>query len=252
MDYDTYLELEGKIKALESNKSKIQSEISVFEQLESEKKSVETELENNKITSDKFFKRAENIISPFLDVNESFDDYKDFNKLKHFVDTLNVNISNEIKNNEKLAINYKKDIVVLGEGIKSSELPLKDLAKVGDKCPICQSDITPEKKSDLQEGYKKTIKDNKVKMEELNAQINEFEIKNKSLISKHEELLEIEKQIYSNKHIVESIDKNTNKIVELTDRLTLKQDTLDSLSEVEKQIKEETENRESKKQHHDK
>ena len=60
-------------------------------------------------------------------------------------------------------INYKKDIVVLGEGIKSSELPLKDLAKVGDKCPICQSDITPEKKSDLQEGYKKTIKDNEEK-----------------------------------------------------------------------------------------
>lgn len=251
-EYDAYLELEGKIKALESNKSKIESEISVFEQLESEKKTLETELENDKNSSDSFFKKAENTVSSFLEANESFEDYHDFNKLKHLVDTLKVNISNEMKTNDELKIQYQKEIVALGEGIKSSEQPLKDLEKVGDKCPICLSDITPQKKQDLQNNYKNIISENKVKMQDLNAQIKEFEVQNKDLDTKHEELLEIEKQIYSNKHIAESIEKNTTKLEELKDRLALKEDALSKLEDINKQIDEETSNRESKKAHHDK
>jgi exonuclease SbcC len=251
-EYDAYLELEGKIKALEENKSKIEAEISVFKQLESQQKTLETEIENDKKTSDNFFKKAENVISPFLEANDSFEDYHDFNKLKHFVDTLEVNISKEIKTNEELSVEYKKQIVALGEGVKNSKIPLKDLEKVGDKCPICLSDITPQKKMDLQNNYKNIISTNKSKMTELDAQIKEFEIQNKSLESKYNELLEIEKQIYSNKHVAESIEKDTVKLEELNERLRLKDDTSAKLLDIKKQIQEETTNRESKKEHHEK
>ena len=86
--------------------------------------------------------------------------------------------------------------------IKSLDEPLSDIKKVENKCPVCQSDISEDKKNELIHMYEETISGNTVKINENNEIITKLN-KDKSL--KDANLLKLDSiktKIYQNKHIV--------------------------------------------------
>ena len=92
-------------------------------------------------------------------------------------------------------------IITLKQEIKSFDKPLSDIQKVENKCPICQSDISEDKKNELIDMYEETISNDSKKINENNEILvklnNEKSLKDANLLK----LDSIKTKIYQNKHI---------------------------------------------------
>ena len=208
-NHEKYICLEGEIKTLITKKAELSSEVKRINELESDKNTLLGNINDYTDQLDSFSQNSIEILSKF-DLKEEIAPIKtndDLIKLDSIVEGLRTNLRTEIdKLNNDIDL-LKKESISLTQEIKSLQEPLADIREVENKCPVCQSDISEDKKNELINMYEGTISGNTKKIGENNeivAKLNNDKLLKESNLK---DLDSIKTNIYQNKHIVGDLDK---------------------------------------------
>ena len=234
-NHEKYVSLEGETKTLINKKAELSAEVKRINELESERNTLMRDIEQYNKDLDKFYNEASSVLADFEEEIGPIKTNDDLNNLDSLVETLRTNLRNGIDEIREELDLLNKENIRLSQEIKSLDEPLSDIKKVENKCPVCQSDISEDKKNELISMYEGTISDNSSKINQNNEIIAKLN-KEKSL--KEANLLKLDSiktNIYQNKHIVGDLDK-FNKNLETVDgkinELQGKKEELAKLNEI--------------------
>ncbi|MBQ2654629.1 MAG: SMC family ATPase [Methanobrevibacter sp.] len=234
--HDMYVEIDGELKELTQNQTQIASEIKLIDEFEAKRKKAQTDIQSKNTLLEKVMTDSKDVLD---DSEIDFDEIK-LSELSDIVNSLIDSTKSEIKETDEKIKDNTILISSLQQEIKTSKKPLLEIRKVENKCPTCQSDITPDKKDQLINTYEVTINENTTKISELND-LNKSLSEEKS--SKENDLKvydNLKNEINKNIRIPEEIDNLTAEIEDLTkkiEELTAKRQTLE---EITKSIEEKT------------
>ncbi len=157
--HDQYIKLVKEKEELEQLKESLQQKENEFIKLTSDLERKEQEKDelfsNINSTAEKAGKLLNRIFSSPDDVKIAIEEEQ--NKNQHSIQL----ITDKIQKN-------KEEISSITTSKKATQKSIKELKKVQNKCPVCQSDITPEKQEELLKQYNNTIIDNDIRLEDLN------------------------------------------------------------------------------------
>ena len=219
--FDEYMALEVVIKDLEARKLSAESDIKILNNTAQEKSKLELEVNQSREALRKFSMDINDVLKDF-ELEEDFSSIEsdeDFDKLKNTVDKIRIQARTDLDSNLERVKKLENESVSLKTEIKSTEKPLAEIKEVDNQCPVCKSDISPEKKEELIASYENTIKDNSSRINELDSEIKKLDETNSILKVKVRDLENIERSIYGNRHIAGSLAANINKIADLDKKL---------------------------------
>lgn len=96
------------------------------------------------------------------------------------------------------------------------------MGDVENKCPVCQSDINPQKKNELIDSYNNEIKINEKSIEENKENIRLLNKNKDSFEEKYNRLQELSKDIIGYKNKFDNLEKDLVRLNEIDDGLNLK------------------------------
>ena len=160
-DHNKFLSSQEEIDKLDAQKVNLEKELATIAQLEQDKKTLLKSIEDERNDIEDFFSRTKDKLFDnglSQDILAEVDNLETIERVTNeFIDE----ISDKIKNLSDDIIVKNEEIVVFKQNIKASEKPLNELEGVEDnKCPVCQSEITSAKKTELARQYKNTIEEN--------------------------------------------------------------------------------------------
>ncbi|MDD6257382.1 AAA family ATPase [Methanobrevibacter boviskoreani] len=243
--YEDYSRLEKIIEDLRNDKSKVDGDVKVLDKYLEDKSILEKEFnkDNNDLED---FKIA---ISEKL-AKDGIDDVKD----KELGEIHKV-ISDEIQSSEYRITkiddeksNKKSEIAICEDNIKTSEKPLEELDSVGNKCPICQSDISNQKKLDLKKSYKKSIINSRKRITQNNKDLVILDKEKSGIKARINRLNSIKDDISENIYLVNKIENNKNKLDNLDKEIMAKESSRDMVDKLAKAIESESEKRDFSKE----
>ena len=207
--YNDYIRLENIINELKEDKSDIESELKVYDKIIKDKNSIEKEY-NKELHNLNNFKQKlkENLSEYHQDLEE---DYALTNVSK-FISEFIKNLEAKVIEIEDSISNKKSQNSKFTEIIAQNEKPLKDLESVGDKCPICQSNISNQKKLDLKKLYKESIYDSTNIINQNKEDIKNLESDKIIIKDKISNLINIEKDVSSHLYLIDKIEELKNKL----------------------------------------
>ena len=236
-NHEKFINMEAEIKALIGKKAELSSEVKRIKELESEKSNLEKDISQYGQDLDKFSNNSKEVLSKF-DLEEEIAPIKtndDLNHLDGLVEDLRTKIRNEIDGLSEDIDVLRKDSITLTQEIKSLDEPLSDIREVENRCPVCQSEISEDKKNELIHTYETTISNNNKKISENNQMLDKLN-KEKSIKElKLKDLDLIKTNIYQNKHLVDDIDKLNKRLETLNSKINElqgKKNDLESLNKI--------------------
>lgn len=235
-NHERFVSLEGETKALNNKKVELSAEIKRLNELEKEKNTLIHDIDQYNKDLDSFYNDAKTVLSEFEEEIETIKTNDDLNNLESLVETLRTNLNNETAEIDEELKKLNKENISLNQEIKSLDEPLSDIKEVDNKCPVCQSDISEDKKNELIHMYEDTIKTNTKKINENNEIIIKLN-KEKSL--KDANLLKLDSiktKIYQNKHIVGDLDKFSKSLETVNSKINDLQGKKNELEELDKII----------------
>ncbi len=206
-NHEKYISLEGEIKALNNKKVELSADLKQINELESQRNTLVRDIDQYNKDLDTFYNDSKLVLSEFeVDINP-IKTNDDLNELESTVEGLRTSLRNEIDVIDGELETLNKESISLRQEIKSLDEPLSDIKKVENKCPVCQSDISEDKKNELIHMYEETISTNTKKIGENNEIVTKLN-KDKSLKDTNLSKLDsIKTKIYQNKHLVGDLDK---------------------------------------------
>ena len=243
-NHDKYVSLEGEIKALVNKKVELSAELKRINELELEKNTLTRDIEQYTQDLDNFYNDSSSVLSEFEEKIEPIKTNDDLNNLESLVENLRTGLRNEIDNINEELDQLNKESISLRQEIKSLDEPLSDIKKVENKCPVCQSDISEDKKNELINMYEGTISDNSNKINQNNEIVTKLN-KEKSL--KEANLLRLDSiktNVYQNKHIIGDLDKFSKSLETVNGKINELQGKKEELAQLDNII--ETKNNEFK------
>lgn len=219
--FEQYMALEVVIKDLEARKLSAESDIKILNNTAQEKSKLELEVNQSREALRKFSMDINDVLKDF-ELEEDFSSIEsdeDFDKLKNTVDKIRIQARTDLDSNLERVKKLENESVSLKTEIKSTEKPLAEIKEVDNQCPVCKSDISPEKKEELIASYENTINGNSSRIKELDSEIKKLDETNSILKVKVRDLENIERSIYGNRHIAGSLAANINKIADLDKKL---------------------------------
>lgn len=268
--YDKYLEADSQMKALLSKQAEINGEIKHSNEYNKAKIQSENKIKslNEEINalSQKISKTFSKIdldllsnygldkhMNRFKDKDILLIDSKDkFDNLKDLIAELKTDIEKVIDNQNEMVSNLNSENKSLQTGIKSSKKPLGEIKEVGNKCPVCQSEISDDKKEELIESYEAVIAENSEKISINTNKINDLN-KDLDVFGVYQnDLKEIETGILSKNHIFTSIEEEKIKIEDLNAKLEKLDKLKGELLELNGFIENKSKEQETLKVHYDK
>ena len=243
-NHEKYISLEGEIKALVNKKVELSAELKRINELEMEKNTLTRDIEQYTQDLDKFYNDSSQVLSEFEEKIEPIKTNDDLNNLESLVENLRTGLRNEIDNINEELDQLNKESISLRQEIKSLDEPLSDIKKVENKCPVCQSDISEDKKNELINMYEGTISDNSNKINQNNEIVTKLN-KEKSL--KEANLLRLDSiktNVYQNKHIIGDLDKFSKSLETVNGKINELQGKKEELAQLDNII--ETKNNEFK------
>ena len=221
-DYNKFLASDEEISKLDNRKVKYEKELATMAKLEQDKKDLLKSIEDERNNIRDFFSKAKDKLDDNGMSQEDLDAIDDFNHLEEATNKFIDEIKQKIESLSNDIISKNEDIVIFKQNIKASQKPLKELADVENRCPVCQSEIDYKKKSQLIQNYEIEIADN----EKLIAQ-NEEDVK---LLSKNKKSLEeklvvindLSKEIIEYKQKVNHLEGEVSKLNKLDEGLESK------------------------------
>ena len=236
-NHEKYTVLEKEIKELRDKEVELSSETKRISELESEKKELEDQIKQYCNDLNDFSIFSNEILTKF-DLQEEVKEIKtnvDLKDLSYLVESLltkiqaeteEINNNIEIFNNESTRLNQKNE---------SLEDPLSEIKELENKCPVCQSDISEDKKNELIDMYESTISSNNKKIDANNEILEKLNEEKLSKESKLEDLNLIKNKVYQNQHLVDDLDKSNQSLVSLSEKIKVlygKKEELDSLEKI--------------------
>lgn len=254
-NYEKYNLLENELKELEKKKSEIAYNLKILKSKNDEKIDNETKLNSLQKDLKAFFNEVNGVLSEFdeeflnkFGLKEFFDNnieadleissVESLDKLKDFISIFRQNIRELISDEEEKIKFLELENSKLKQEIEASSEPLEEIQKVDNKCPTCQSEISPQKKEDLINSYKNTINGNNLKINENEKGISSVNENCKILNLKYKSLEDIEKKIFANKHIFSRIEELNRKISDLLAELESCKNLKDELNQLNDLIEE--------------
>ncbi|SFL29900.1 exonuclease SbcC [Methanobrevibacter olleyae] len=237
-NHEKYISLESEINTFNNKKLELSSELKHINELESERKDLIRDIDQYNKDLNDFFNNSRDVLSKF-ELDDKIDSIKtndDLNKLDAIVENLRTNLKGEIDKTDNDLEILKKESISLKQEIKSLDEPLSDIKKVENKCPVCQSDISKDKKNELIDIYQTTISNDTNRIDEINEIFDKL---NKEKALKDADLAKLDSiktKIYQNKHIVVDLDKFNKTLERLNTKINELQDKKEELDNLDKII----------------
>lgn len=248
--YDTYNKIGDELENLYSKKSKIDTDYQSYLKEQDDVEKLKKDLADNKELLSKFNDKLVSTI-------EKETKYKDINdKTPEETRELLTNLiegTEESLNEIDQDINRKKEEIASSKvEIQSSQKPLDELKDVGNKCPICQSDISNQKKLDLEKLYKEKIVDSQNKINRDNKDIAILAEKKKIIKNKNRIFNDLSKEFAANEYLIKDISEENTKIKEMEKDIASRKPVENEVTKVNQEIGEIKEKRKSSKEGYDK
>ncbi|MDO5819868.1 MAG: AAA family ATPase [Methanobrevibacter sp.] len=235
-NHERFIALESEINVLNSQKVELSAELKRMDELEKERNNLCNDINQYANDLEKFYNDSSSVLSEFGEGVSPIKTNDDLNNLDSTVEALRINLREEIEKVSSEIDQINKETIGLKQEIKSLDEPLSDIKKVENKCPVCQSDISEDKKNELISMYEETIFNDTKQINE-NNEISTKLNKDKSL--KDENLLKLDSiktKIYQNKHIVGDLDKFNRRLEFINTQIKELQDKKEALDELDKKI----------------
>ena len=235
-NHERFIALESEINVLNSQKVELSAELKRMDELEKERNNLCNDINQYANDLEKFYNDSSSVLSEFGEEVSPIKTNDDLNNLDSTVEALRINLREEIEKVSSEIDQINKETIGLKQEIKSLDEPLSDIKKVENKCPVCQSDISEDKKNELISMYEETIFNDTKQINE-NNEISTKLNKDKSL--KDENLLKLDSiktKIYQNKHIVGDLDKFNRRLEFINTQIKELQDKKEALDELDKKI----------------
>lgn len=235
-NHEKYIALEGEIKALNNKKVELSADLKRINELESQKETLNKDIEQYNKDLDDFYENSASILSQFNEKINPIKSNDDLNNLDNIVEKIRTSLKCDMDKIDGELEKLKKESISLKQEIKSLEEPLSDIKKVENKCPVCQSDISEDKKNELINMYESTISGNTKKINENNEIIDKLN-KDKTIKDTNLNKLDsIKTQIYQNKHIVGDLEKYEKSLETINTKINELQTKKTELEELNKII----------------
>ena len=223
---------------------KLSAELKRINELENERINLIKDIEDNNNVLEEFSNDSISVLALFDEKIEPIKSNDDLSNLDSLVEAKRTKLKNEIETIDSEINELNNQNITLKQEIKSLDKPLSNIQKVENKCPVCQSDITEDKKNELIDMYEETISNDSKKINENNEILAKL---NKEKSSKDANLLKLDSiktKIYQNKHIVGDLDKFNLRLESVNSKIKELQGKVKELEELDKII--ESKNKEFK------
>ena len=231
--HEDYLSLESKIKSLNEDKSKLTADLKLINQYEEDKSKLINDLKEEESNLKNFISKTKEVLGSFISDDElqGIEDDFDFVNLRNTADNLKIKLKEDLSLRENQINDLNKEINVSEINMTSSKNSITELNTLEDKCPICKSDISEDKKDELINSYADNIVSNEIKIKDNKSKILELNSFNKILSSKIDLIESFEKEIYANKNLSKNIIDYKKRISELNNKLANLSDTNNKIKE---------------------
>ncbi|WP_407453213.1 AAA family ATPase [Methanobrevibacter sp.] len=230
--YDKFLASDEDIARLDAQKVDYEKELAGMTKLERDKKDLLSQIEKERNNIGEFFNNAKNQLRDkglSQDVLAEIDDIEHIeNATSDFLDE----ISDKIKDLANEIMAKKEKIVVFKQNINASEKPLEELKGIDNKCPVCQSDIDEDTKAGLIMQYTGDIEDNNQLISEYENDVKSLTEDKESFESKHEDLLDLSKNIIEYKQKFYHLQNEIVKLNRIDESLESKELISNRLGEI--------------------
>ena len=230
--YNKFLNSDDEITKLDAQKVSFEKELAGMAKLENDKKELLRDIETERNEIEKFFSNAKRKLVDYGLNQDVLAETDDINHIENATNDLLDEVSSSIKELGDDIIAKNEDIVVFKQNIKSNEKPLEDLYDADNRCPVCQSDIDENKKSELIRQYTDEINKNTELISEYEEKVSSLSENKENLEDKHEKLLELSKNIIEYKHKFNHLQNQLVKLRKLDQGLESKEFISNKLGEL--------------------
>ena len=208
--YNKFLVADEKIEKLNNQKINLEKELATLTQLEKDKKQLLKSIEGNRNEIESFFSVTKDKLYDSGLSQDILADVDNFSHLEDVTNNFSEEVSNKVKDLSLEIISKNEEIVKFKQAIDTAQKPLDELLDVENKCPVCKSDINPQKKNELIDSYNSEINVNKKAIVENNENIrllnkNKFDNLEKDLVKLNEIDEGLESKEYTNNKLGELI-----------------------------------------------
>lgn len=249
--YSKFLAADELIEKLNNQKVNLEKELATLTQLEKDKKQLLQVIETNRNDIGKFFSVTKDKLYDNGLSQDVLNNVDNLSQLEEVTNNFTKEISNKVKDLSVEIISKNEEIVKFKQAIETAQKPLDELKDVENKCPVCQSDIDPQKKNELINSYDIEINTNKKAIEENTENIRLLNKNKDSFEEKHDKLQALSKEIIGYKNKLDNLEKDLVKLSEIDDGLEAKEYTNNKLGELILQISDEKVGREENKEDYD-
>ncbi len=249
--YNNYLSSEDEITKCNEQKTKLENELDAMSKLESDKKELLTQIEDERNDIDDFFSNAKDKLSENGLDQEELAKIDDFNHLDEATVNFIDEISSKIEKLSKDIIAKNEEIVVFKQNIKSCEKPLDELDEIDNKCPVCQSEIDSFKKKELIKQYKSEIAENKKLIVQNEESLSLFTKNKNRFEEKREDLSGLSKEIVEYKQKFHHLQDELVRLNKIDEQLEGKEQISNKLGDLILDLANKKSAREEFKEEHD-
>lgn len=231
-EYDKFLASDEQIAELDSQKLSYEKDLAAMAKLEQDKKDLLKSIESERNDIEKFFSKSKNQLEDYGLGQEALDEIDDFNHLQEACDKFSDETSQKIREISDEIISKNEEIVVFRQNIASCQKPLDELAGIDNKCPVCQADLSDEKKEELVSDYKSTIEENTKLISQYEKDVASLTDEKETLEENLLKINELSKSIIEYKHKVNHLENQLVKLKKIDEGLESKELISNKLGEL--------------------
>ena len=251
-DHNNFISSQEEIDKLDAQKVNLEKELATIAQVENDKKILLKSIEDERNDIEDFFSRTKDKLFDnglSQDILAEVDNLENIERVTNeFIDE----VSGKIKDLSDDIIAKNEEIVVFKQNIKASEKPLNELEGIDDnKCPVCQSEITSAKKTELVREYKNTIEENNNSISENEENVRLLTKNKNSFEEKLGILQDLSKKIAEYKQKFQHLQIELDRLKQMDEQLESKEYVSNKLGELILVIANERTARESYKEAND-
>ncbi|MCC7563239.1 MAG: AAA family ATPase [Methanobacterium sp.] len=224
--YNDYSILNNDINNLQYAKDQFEGSRVLFEQFSKRKSKIESKINQSLEKTRDLLEKSNSIIDKNYDSVEEFETY-----LSRFKPQL----ESRIKENSEVIQNIQSELSNIHVKNQDIKKPIEELKKVKDRCPICKSQITTDKRDELINDYQSNINANILRSKDLKEKLIEFEAEQENLESQQTKIQSINISIL--KEYLKSVEENNREIEDINSNLKELQEKIILLEGIEKDIK---------------
>ncbi len=225
--YRDYLNIGDNIKLLENERVKFEGSRKLLEQYISRKSQVQDKIQGS----------TEKIANGLEDANNILrTDFSRVEELENHIKSIKPSTETKLEEIRSKINSVQQDISNLKTRNKNLKKPVKELENVKDKCPVCKSTISPDKRDELIEGYDLEIKANEDGISNLKRELNGLNSQKHVLTSKFAEIQNINVDIL--KERIKTLEQSQKELESIISDLEGLKPKVSKLNEIDYFLKE--------------